>query len=60
MVEKEAEKQQQWPLRNEKLNADGASEIEERRRERLRIRRKKDRARRRTKKNYKRKRKGRQ
>ena len=46
MVEKEAEKQQQCSLRNEKLNANGASETEEQRRERLRIRCEKDRARR--------------
>ena len=50
MVEKEAKKQQQHSLRNEKLNANGASETEEQRREKLRIRREKDRARRGTKK----------
>ena len=37
-------------LRNEKLKANRASETEEQRKERLRIRREKDRARRRTKK----------
>ena len=40
-------------LRNEKLNANRASEAEEQRKERLRIRREKDRARRKTKKTTK-------
>ena len=47
MDKKEAEKKRL--LRNEKLKANGTSETEEQRRERLWIRREKDRARRRTK-----------
>ena len=47
MDEKEAKKKSS--LRNEKLKANRTSEIEEQRKERLRIRREKDRARRRTK-----------
>ena len=43
MDEKEAEKKRS--LRNEKLRANGTSETEEQRKERLRIRREKDRAR---------------
>ena len=42
--------EKQCSFRNEKLNANKASETEEQRKERLRIRREKDRARRRTKK----------
>ena len=48
MDEKEARKKHS--LRNEKLKANGASETEEQRKERLRIRREKDRTCRRTKK----------
>ena len=44
------EKQKQSSLRNETIKANRASETEEQRKERLRIRRKKERARRRTKK----------
>ena len=50
MVEREAEKQQQRSLRNEKLKANRASVTEEQRREMLRIRREKDRTKRTTKK----------
>ena len=50
MDEKEVEKNEKRSLTNEKLKANRASETEEQRKERLRIRRKKDRARRRTKK----------
>ena len=49
MDEKEAEKDKR-SLRNEKFKANRASETEEHRKERLRIRCEKDRARRRTKK----------
>ena len=48
MDDKETEK---CSLRNEKLKANRASETEELRKERLRLRREKDRARKRTKKN---------
>ena len=57
MVEKEAEKNKQRSLRNEKLKANRASVTEEQRRERLRIISEKDRAKR-TKKTTRERRKG--
>ena len=50
MVEREAKKQKQRSLRNEKLKANRASVTEEQRRECLKIRREKDRAKNKTKK----------
>ena len=50
MVGREAEKQKQRSLRNEKLKVNRASVTEEQRRERLRIRHEKDRAKRTKKK----------